>query len=616
MIYAMPPAGRAVGDYCEQVKDYSCDTGGWSIFPTGCAKISQESVPISSVSGAAGDGVRIPTVWRYEEINVRLNMGGCGECNQSKGQGPRGHSFCNCVQTNQTLFVPWIIEQDLIFDYQMHMQVPDLDVMAANGVNTPYCEGFLKDPKLEEPPSWTGCQRGDADCLREYYSMSSMPCVVRLRKSDRFQGQNFKETFKFRSPFKDLNSSYFWTDLFGNWRVNVSRILREVTEFTPSHPKPNDDPLKCSFLSTGGSIVLQHFVEPFYPSLWPGSLISNLVCRIGHPSWIQSLFKSSGRKWPCFQVHIEIMYLPHAKWRREEKDIDDMTKGLSKVRSHQHRGIAILAKGGSGTVRRFTWTAFIVGLSSIGQLWQFRLFMIYCIISFVLCGPNSEVYRRALTEKVSTKSMLSAWACRCVAGMWAFEAAERLEDKGKMVDQEGAKLAAKMTRLLESASKNQGKGDREKGDNEREKDQREERRKLGRYVRSILHKGTKGSLGVSLDTPECETLSQPDIDLGQAEKNWLRANEARGPLTSEDVWALFAHSPDVEDFDAVTDPVNVLPKSPGGSLGGPSGVELEEESVEVSVESVGARQVIRGEQGYVRLDARSNSNDSESSEDG
>ena len=510
-----------IGDYCENFRDYWCDAGGWEIQPEGCAMFSEDSIPVERTSQAAGDGVRIPLTWHYEELTFTPKISSCEDqgCNETKGRGPNGQAFCKCPKTKQTLFVPWVVESPLQFVYQMHMQVPQLDVMAANGVNTPYCEGFLTDKFLDHPPEYTKCQKGDEKCLRQFFGLSSMKCHVRLRKGERFQGENYLHHQYDGPHWKDLSSSHFWTDLWGNWHLDVNHILREETEVSRTSSQDSGDPFKCSSLSTGGSIVVQHFVEPLTPDLW----LNNIVCRVGHPDVIAWLHLYEGRTWPCFKVRIDIMYLPFATWSHTETQIHEFVNGHYTTKYHGHRGIVILAEGGSGSVRRFSWTQLIVGVNSIVNLWTLRLVIMGLLISVGCRGPGSELYRRAIIKRVSTESMLSAWVCRSLSSLWTWDAAQKLSDKSANNED----VTAKITALLKNVKTFK---------KPLCSDEEEEERNLSKFVRSIIRTGT--NTAIEVDSPQ-SIYSFPG--LGVEEEQWLRANETQGNVTSEDVRGMFEH---------------------------------------------------------------------------
>lgn len=450
------PSNNKFGDYgnytpyCDKHEDYSCNVSGWSVYPKGCAFVSEGNIPTIQLAQAAGDGVFIPTVWGYEEVSVRPADGdNCttdisSECEPSRGGGPPGlpgqNYYCNCKK-NESFFIPWVVEQDVTFSYQMHLQIPDLDVMAAKGVNTPYCNGYLqKDQFVQDPPIWTGCKglgQNDTEvCLRKKFYLSSMPCQVRLEKRPDLQGMNHGQ--KYNGPrYKDLGIDYFRTDLWGGWHLDVSRVLREVADFDKTKSEDSEDPFKCSFFSTGGSLLLQHFVEPFYPTVWHSwwsfktlrfwkGIGQKVICRIGW-LWLINKHHDLWREWPCFQVKIDITYLPFKKYDKTESgvDVSQISQRFSTTRTQRHRGLAILAQGGVGTVRQFSLTAIILGLTSLVSIWEFRVTILQKVISWErFCrGQASDLYRKALTQKVSLKRMVSAWVCRSVS---ALEVADRL----------------------------------------------------------------------------------------------------------------------------------------------------------------------------------------------
>ena len=530
----LTPAGRNLGDYCERPRDYSCDVSkDWSVSPTGCANVSQENIPIMPLSQAAGDGVFMPTLWGYEEISVEPAdvLNNClPNCVLGTGQGPKGQKYCNCQKKSQSLFMLWVVEQDMIFEYQMHMQVPDLDVMAADGVNTPYCQGYLKDTKLDEPlvkNNKTICTKGDEDCLRKHYYLSNMPCRVRLKRRPKPQGLHYNQN-PTGPLWRDAGKEHFSTDLWGNWRIDARRILQEMTDFEESNKADDGNPFKCSFFATGGSIVLQHFIEPFHPEGW--DLIHSGICRIGHPGLIQWWHDHHGRQWPCFQVAIDITYLPFMKWNNTLRSVNyDMVHGHSTIQIHHHMGIAIVAKGLSGSVRQFSATAVILGYTSLKQIWDLPLLIIGVIISFgflscKLCpGPGCELYRRALCERVSTKRMVSAWVCRSVAALWTLEAADKLREKS------GPEISEKITDLLMEAQPNMDK----------EKTEKFVKSVMAGVIRnSLVHED--GEFPAAPRSPQSESAFL-SADLKGRSMGWFLANESRGNLTSADIKNVVEH---------------------------------------------------------------------------
>lgn len=246
-------------EYCEPETawKYKCEgNGDWKANPKGCANIPAAHIPQWRIFRESGDGIFVPTAWIYEESQLQPAVSGqCNEsqCVESEHRGFQGQLFCKCTKT-ETLFVPWT-EHDSSFGYQMHLEVPDLDVMSAGGVNTPYCESFLGDDQFKLYNK-KHCTVGDEECLRTSNGVSSMPCRVFLRIPERKQGHPYNEIFaQDPNPMPLHNTEYFSTDLWGHWTVNVGKVLRRVTDLTQSvfnHPNYGN-PLLCSFISTGGS---------------------------------------------------------------------------------------------------------------------------------------------------------------------------------------------------------------------------------------------------------------------------------------------------------------------------------------------------------------------------
>lgn len=246
-------------EYCQQNTSwkYKCEgTGAWHADPTGCANIPAAHVPQWRIFRESGDGIFVPTAWIKEESHLQPAVSGqCNEsqCVESKHRGPQGQLFCKCNEINETLFVPWT-EHAASFSYQMHLEVPDLDVISAGGVNTPYCESFLRvrDDQFKN----SSCPVGDEECLRTSNGVSSMPCRVFLRIPERKQGHSFNDIFaQDPNPMPLHNTEYFSTDLWGLWTVNVGEVLRRVTDLTQSvfDDPYYSNPLLCSFISTGAS---------------------------------------------------------------------------------------------------------------------------------------------------------------------------------------------------------------------------------------------------------------------------------------------------------------------------------------------------------------------------
>ena len=432
----------------------------------------------------------------------------------------------------------------------MHLQIPDLDVMAAKGVNTPYCKGYLQRDQLENPGVWTGCKGQNVTdvegCLRNYYYVSSMPCQVRLEKRPAFQGVNYGQ--KYNGPrYKDLDSDYFWTDLWGRWHLDVSRVLREVADFNKTDGADTADPFTCSFFSTGGSLLLQHFVEPFYPTVWQSwwsfttpqfwkGILQKVTCRIGSLQLINKHHDLT-REWPCFQVKIDITYLPFKKYDKTESgvDVSQISQRFSTTKTQRHRGLAILAQGGVGTVRQFSLTAIILGVTSLVSLWEFRVTILQKVISWErLCrGQASDLYRKALTQKVSLKGLVSAWVCRSVS---ALEAADRLATE-KSREQAARKIAEHLRKKFPKAPENLEPfledfienmiRDGRKPDPQDEADTKE----------SACCTDAAALDPDSQDLPDAKESASPTDTAGWA-AGWWHANEVCGDVASKDITKL------------------------------------------------------------------------------
>lgn len=528
------------------------------------------NIPTIPLAQAAGDGVFIPTVWGYEEVSVRPSDGSncksdiSAQCEKSRGHGGLpgtlgDNYYCNCKK-NESFFMPWVVEQNMMFSYQMQLQIPDLDVMAAKGINTPYCQGYLqRDDFLLDPPKWTHCKgikdQNDVEvCLRNYFHLSSMPCQVRLEKRPELQGVNKGQ--KYNGPrYKDLDPDFFWTDLWGGWHLNVSRVLHEVADFNKTNSSDSGDPFLCSSFSTGGSLLLQHFVEPFYPTVWhswwsfttlqfwEGMLWHKVICRIGG-LWLINLHHSWRREWPCFQVKIDITYLPFKKYDKTETDVD-ISQSFSTTKTKRHRGLAILAQGGVGTVRQFSWTAIILGLTSLASLWALRIVILKYVISHekVCRGQASDLYRKALTQKVSLKRLVSAWVCRSVS---ALEAADRLATK------ESREQAAR--KIAEHLRKKCPKADED----------------LEPWIQNVIENMIRDGLepdpqdlpdakewafcqglrAFCTDVPDAKEPASPTDAAGWA-AGWWHASEVRGDVASKDITKLVE---DGEWWEDIIDP--------------------------------------------------------------
>lgn len=223
-----------------------------------------------------------------------------------------------------------------------------------------------------------------------------------------------------------------------------------------------------------------------------------MICRLGRPGWIKWLHQKRGKSWPCFQLRIEIMYLPLDFMDHTNTIVENATTGSMKIQHHKHFGLSILTKGETGRVHRFAWTSFFLGLSSILDVWLIRLFIMQKVLSWGWFGPVGKLYRNALCQRVAGKDMISAWFSRSVTAMSIFKA-------GKVVDQSAG--------CLED------------------------------------HDHVVENIGNRLETAGAkETEQYPDVRdwvknqlkecLGTEEK-WLKANEAKGDITIEDIKVLY-----------------------------------------------------------------------------
>ena len=232
-----------------------------------------------------------------------------------------------------------------------------------------------------------------------------------------------------------------------------------------------------------------------------------MICRLGHPGLIKWLHKKRGNSWPCFQLRIEILYSPFWSMDSENTIVENATSGSMKIQHHRHVGLTILTKGETGRVRRFTWTSFFLGLSSILDVWLIRLFIMRKILSLGCFGPVGKLYRNALCQRVAGKDMISAWFSRSVTAMSIFKA-------GKVVDQSAGcwedhdHVVEKIRDRLEKAG---AKETAEYPD-------------LRDWVKDQLK-----CLGMDFD----------DRLTDEAEEQWLKANDAKGDITIADIKVLY-----------------------------------------------------------------------------
>lgn len=525
--------------YCHN-KDYDCPMKTWAMSPEGCAKIFKADMKhLPQLNTAAGDGVFLPTVWRYEEMSIKPTVSTITptcDVNKTCTLSDR-KDFCSCTERNESLFMPGIIEQQMTLVYQMHMEIPDLTVMAGGGVNTPMCEDFLiHDDEVKHHIQRANCTDDPHPlrCAMIHFDLSFIRCEVQLRSGGKLQGRNYN--IKSSAQKIALNKHSFQTAWWGQWKVDLTNVLQkvaEVGETTKQHPNKEEceDPYICSFMSTGGSIMVHHFIDPVDPDEWSWrnpmeSLLERLACRLGLPSRMLA-FHNRTRRWPCFRLRVEIEYFPFQAVNKTDIVIHDAKTGAATLQRHQHRGIkAVVAQGGGGTVQRFTWTSFIVGLFSIFDLWVARMFIMECVILFCLCGPASELYRRALTKKVSLAEMMRAWVCRTVSALWIHEAVQESRAVSKPSSAAHEELVTKITTLLKNASPPDAPRCSRLQLRDPKKLDYEEL--LREFVKEIVDNGT---LPEKAKQRSCEDESDWH--------DWLLANESKGDLRSTDLRAIF-----------------------------------------------------------------------------
>ena len=525
--------------YCDRTNNnYHCPMKTWAISPEGCAKIFKADMKhLPQLNTAAGDGVFLPTVWRYEETSIKPTMSTITptcDVNKTCTLSDR-KDFCSCTERNESLFMPGIIEQQMTLVYQMHMEIPDLSVMAGGGVNTPMCEDFLiHDNEVDHQIERANCTADPHPlrCAMSHFDLSFIRCDVQLRSGGKLQGRNYNP--KSSAQKIVLNQQTFKTAFWGQWKVDLTNVLHRVTEVNETskqHPNKDEveDPYICSFMSTGGSIMVHHFIDPVDAewSWWNPweSLQESLACRLGLPSRMVA-FHDRTRRWPCFRLRVEIEYFPLQAVDKTDIVIHDAKTGAATLQRHQHRGIkAVVAQGGGGTVQRFTWTSFIVGIFSIFDLWVARMFIMECVILYCLFGPASKLYHRALTKKVSLAQMMRAWACRSVSALWIHEAVQqesRVSKPGTADTHE--ELVTKITRLLKDADKP------DKPDWLRSKFLKLRDPKNLENEESKDFKELRGFVS--------EVVSEVCADESDWH-DWLLANESKGDLRSADLRAIF-----------------------------------------------------------------------------
>jgi len=557
--------------YCDRKnKNYDCPMETWAISPEGCAKIFPDMKHLPQLNTAAGDGVFLPTVWRYEEMSIKPTISTITPtCDVNKTCTlSDDKNFCSCTERNESFFMPGIIEQQMTLIYQMHMEIPDLSVMAGGGVNTPMCEDFLiKDDEVDHQIERANCTDDPHPlrCAMTHFDLSFIRCDVQLRSGGKLQGRNYN--IKSSSQKIALNKHSFKTAWWGQWKVDLTNVLQrvaEVNETSKQHPNKQEveDPYICSFMSTGGSIMVHHFIDPVDPDKWSWrnpweSFLERLACRLGLPSRMVA-FHNRTRRWPCFRLRVEIEYLPFQAVNKTDIVIHDAKTGAATLQRHQHRGIkAVVAQGGGGTVQRFTATSFIVGIFSIFDLWVARMFLMECVILFCLCGPASELYRRALTKKVSLAQMMRAWVCRTASALWIHEAVQEsravskpgLDDTCLLDSKE--ELVTKITTLLKKACPGTRPGPlrsmclKLRDPKNLKSEESKDFEKLREFVEEIVYNGT-----IPAKTSPRSGEDESDWH------DWLLANESKGDLRSADLRAIFDHGASSwKDFEDPPPPI-------------------------------------------------------------
>lgn len=223
-----------------------------------------------------------------------------------------------------------------------------------------------------------------------------------------------------------------------------------------------------------------------------------MICRLGLPWLIKRLHKERRKSWPCFQLRIEIMYLPLESMDHKNTIVENATTGSMKIQHHKHFGLSILTKGETGRVHRFAWTSFFLGLSSILDVWLIRLFIMQKILSWGCFGPVGKLYRNALCQRVAGKNMISAWFSRSVTAMSIFKA-------GKVVDQSAGCLEDHDHVVENIGNRLEDAGAKETP---------EQKKNVRNWVKDQLKR---------LET----------------EEQWLKANDAKGDITIDDIKVLY-----------------------------------------------------------------------------
>ena len=239
-----------------------------------------------------------------------------------------------------------------------------------------------------------------------------------------------------------------------------------------------------------------------------------MICRLGRPGWIKWLHHKRGKSWPCFQLHIEIMYLPLNMVEHEDTIVENASTGSIKIQHHTHFGLSIITKGETGRVHRFTLTSFFLGLSSILDVWLIRLFIMQMVLSWGCFGPVGKLYRKALCQRVEAKEMISAWFSRSVTAMTIFKAAGKVADQSTGCLKDDDHVSQKIRDRLKGAGAIQTKPG-----------------EVHNWVKFQLR-----CLGMDFSNP-----------VEDEEEKWLKANDAKGDITIEDIKVLYEEKVHLDD---------------------------------------------------------------------
>eukprot|EP00435_Cladocopium_sp_Y103_P019945 s108_g4.t2 len=512
---------NGIGRYCDHPSEYNCPATGVGVNATGCVKFppSVSHFPITDVPSNVGTGVFIPTLWHYERIALRPRVG-VSRCEDLEASARCTESdddkdLCHCAEKKERLFLPFD-KFEMLLRLQIHMEIPNLQVM---NPTSPLCRNFYKskttDGGEDECNDFNENEHGHRACLWDKYRVSSMPCEVRMQVPRQ------------QNKWMNLNKNDFWTSRWGALFYNLSGLLERVTDVSaPStfNEQNSRDPAKCSFMSTGGSFIFKHWVEPNPPErsfMTPQSF----VCRFAHPFLIRMLHSRHDGEWPCFKLRVDVYYVPSFRINKWETVIEDATKGHLRYEKQFHKGVRISATGESGYVLRSTLTSAVVGLMSVVAIWRFRLTIVQAILLFGLSGPRGVLYRRAVVPSISVKKMISAWVCRSVTALWTLKAAEKLENSSH--EKAEAMVVETLSALIQREGVRKPRSgplcsrEVELGDDEKEK--------VETFGRALVHNGTKGTLGESEDETPKELSGLDPLE------RWLLANECSGEVTSTDI---------------------------------------------------------------------------------